>query len=143
MGQGFGRLGHQRRQQRHAQTHIAGFDDHGMARRRLDAFFVSSGKPRGADDMDNPGLGGQVGQHDRDHGPGEINHALGMRQQGERIGGELDAIGLLAGEGAGIHAQIGMAFDFQRADQRHALALADFAHQGAAHAARRACHHDV
>ena len=42
---------------------------------------------------------------------------LGLGDQRQGIGGELDAIGLQARQRAGIHAQIGMAFRFQRAAQ--------------------------
>ena len=67
IGQRLGGALHQRRQQVDAQAHIAGLDDHGMARRRLDARFVFGGKAGGADDMDDARLRRQIGQHDRDH----------------------------------------------------------------------------
>ena len=50
--------------------------------------------------------------------------ACGLGQQRQGIGGELDAIGLQARPAARIHAQIGMAFGFQRARTGSCLAPA-------------------
>ncbi len=65
-GQRFRRLLHQRREQIDAQTHIAGFDDHGMARGGADFRFIVGGKSRRADHMDDARLRRERRQFDRD-----------------------------------------------------------------------------
>ncbi len=134
-GQGLGGALDQRRQQGHTQAHIAGFHDHGMTGRRFDPFFLFGGKARGADHMHDARLGGEVGQHQRHHGTGEIDHRLRRRDQRQRIGCERNAVGRKSRKLARIAAQIRMPFGFQRARQNQPRRLGDLAHQGAAHPA--------
>jgi len=120
IGQRLGGAFRQRCQQIDAHAHIAGLHDHGMAGGCGDPRLRLVVKAGGADDMDDPRLGRQFRQHGGDHRRGEIHHRLRRCQQGQRIGGEPDAIGLHAGEAAGIQPKIGMAFHFQRAAKRDA-----------------------
>ena len=134
---------HQRTQQIDAQAHVARLHDHGMAGGGLDARLTLFVKAGGADDMDDARLRRQVGDHGGNHRRGEIDHDLRIRQQSQRIGGQLDAIGLHARQCAAVQPQVGMAFHLQRAAQGQARALRDFANERAAHAAAGAGDDDL
>ena len=58
------RLAHQDREEVDAEAHVAGLDDHGMARGRLDLLLVIGGEAGGADDMDDARLCGELGEGD-------------------------------------------------------------------------------
>ena len=64
------------RQQIDAQAHIAGLDDAGMARRRLDPGLACLIDAGGADHMHDARLGRELAQRQRCRGHGEIDDAV-------------------------------------------------------------------
>ena len=81
------RLGHalgQRREQIDAEAHIAGLDDHRAFGGVLDPGVVGRAQPGRADDVDLAGLGRERGEGNGRGRRGEIDDAVGLRQQRRR-----------------------------------------------------------
>ena len=81
---------HKGGQQIDPQTHIARFDDPGMARRRLDPGFSRFIYPRRADDMDDPGLSREFAERNRRGRYREVDDAVDPGEQFEGVAGDDD-----------------------------------------------------
>ncbi len=137
------RLLDQHRQQIDAEAHIAGFDDRRMARRRRDLRIVVGRAAGGADDMGDARLRRVAGEFDGRGRRGEIEHAVGLGEDRQRIVADRHVDDADAGELAGILAEIGRARPLDRAGDARARHRVDGADQRLAHAAGRAHHHQA
>ena len=76
------RLADERGEEIDAEAHIAGLDDHRLARRGDELRLVVGRKPGGADDMDDARLRGEVGEERRvAAGVGEVEDAVGLGEE--------------------------------------------------------------
>ena len=129
-----GDLGGQHGEQIDALTHIAGLDDGGMARGRLDLGLVGGRQAGRADDMDDARLRRQRGEGEGRSGRGEIEHAVDRREHGMRIVADGDAERRQAGHLADVAAESGRALGLDAAGHRAARRLDQHPRQRLAHA---------
>ena len=76
-----------------AETHIAGLDDRRVPSSCLDLGLIVSREPGRADDIDDARLSGEPGESDRGLRRGEIEHAMNLGEDRQRIVGDGDAEG--------------------------------------------------
>ena len=129
------RLAHQHREQVDAEAHVAGLDDAGMARGGMQPGLVAFVHAGGADDMDNPRLGGEIGEFERCLGRGEIEHAFGPGENRQRVVGDGHAVRAEPGEFTRILAEHLRSGPLDGAGQMDTVNLGDGADQRLAHAA--------
>ena len=129
---------HERREQVHAEAHIAGLHNGGMARRRFDLGLVFGREPGRADDMDDARLRGQRRGLKACGGHGEIEHALDLREQRQRIGHDGHANMAHARDLARILADYGRARPLDRARDLAPFGFMHKADEFAPHPAARA-----
>ena len=85
------RLADETGEQVDAEAHIAGLDDHRMARGGIDGGFLVGREARGANDVHDAGLRRDFGKADGRRRNGEIEHAFGSGEDRKRIVGDGDA----------------------------------------------------
>ena len=112
-----------------------------MARRRGDLRLVLGAEPGGADDVDDAGLGGELGEGDGRRGNGEVEDAVGLGEGLDRLVGDRDAVRREAGEEAGILADLRRAGPFDRGGEGDAGGRVDDPHQRPPHLSGGADHH--
>ena len=76
-----------------AETHIAGLDDRRVPSSCLDLGLIISREPGRADDIDDARLSGEPGESDRGLRRGEIEDAMNLGEDRQRIVGDGDAEG--------------------------------------------------
>ena len=124
----------QRRQQIDAEAHIAGLDDHGGLCRVLDLRIVARRyRPVVPMTCTLPALAASAAKPTRRHRRGEIDDAVGLRQQRPCVAGQFDAVLGKAGQHACIPADQRRARVFQGARKRKLLVVGDRLDQRAAH----------
>ena len=117
-----------------AEAHVAGAHDDGVARGGLEPGEIVVAHAGRADDMDDARLRRQRRHFDGRRGSGEIDHAVGLKQRGERVVGDRDAERAEPGQFAGVAAERGRAGPLQRAGEHRALGRGDGLDQHLAHA---------
>jgi hypothetical protein len=90
-------------------------------------------KPGRADDMQDAGIGGELGKGDRRVRRREIEHAIGGCESCGGVARHLDAGCRQAGENPGILAERGRARPLDRGHKRAAVGLIDGANEHPAH----------
>jgi hypothetical protein len=136
------RLAHQARKQVHPERHVAGLDDAGVPRRRLEALEVGLRQPRRADDVDDRGLRREIGVRDARLGRGEVEDAVRLREHGQGIVGDHDAALACPGKQPGVLPEGDGVRAFQGAREPAAVGRRDGLDEHASHAARRADDHE-
>ncbi len=108
-------------QQVDAERHVAGLDDPGVERRRLQLGEIVRRQAGGADHVDDAGLGGEFGVEHRRGRRREVEDAVGLGEDGQRIVGDRDAPRRQPGEHARILAERRRPLALDRAGERAAL----------------------
>ena len=133
----------QGRQQVDAEAHIAGLDDDGAARRRGDDGLFLGRMAGSADDMDDAGGRGQLGEGERRRRDGELDQPVGVFEKRRNVADDLDAVATEPGKLAGIAADHRGVRGVDGAGQRQPLGLSDGMDQRAAHAPAGAGDHQA
>ncbi len=129
-----GRFAYQDGEQVDAEAHVARLDDRGMARGGGDLRLVVAREARGADDVDDARLRGELGDAEGHGRRGEIEHTVGRGEDGQGIGGNRHAARADPSERAGVGADLRRVGPLDRAGQRHALGLGNDADERPPHA---------
>ena len=107
----------------------------------INRFEILSREAGCSNDMNNARLGCDGRQFERRLRSGEINHAIGMGQRGERIIGNADPQRPQTRQSTNILTQCWRAFALQRASQNQFLTGVNGLNEHAPHAPCRTCHH--
>ena len=112
-----GYLAHEAREQVDAERHVAGLDDARMARGRFELGEIGLLQAGGADHVDDARLGGERREGDGGGGRREVEHAVGLGEDGQRIVGHVHVEQADAGEQPGIVPERGRALPLDGADE--------------------------
>ena len=142
LSQGGRRLADEPGEQIHAERHVAGLNDARMARGGLDLGEIRFPETGGADHMDDARLGGERGERRRCGRRREIEHAVRLGEDRQRIVGDIDFEKPGPGEEAGIVAERGRALALDGADEAAALRLRHRPDEHAPHPPGGPDHHE-